>query len=64
MKRIYLVKKLTFQHGYVLNPHTPYQAAFDDERNLWLIHMGQNAPYLPVLNKFIEKVVDMEPVLV
>ena len=58
MKRIYLVKKLTFQHGYVLNPHTPYQAAFDNERQIWLIHMDQNAPFLPVLPKFVEREVE------
>lgn len=58
MKRIYLTKKLEYRYGYVLNAHCPYPAAFDEERQLWLIHMGDNAPYLPVLPKFVERTVE------
>jgi hypothetical protein len=41
MKRIYLSKKLEYRHGYTLNAHIPYQAEFDNDRQLWLIHMGE-----------------------
>lgn len=64
MNRIYLVKRLDYRHGASLNPHVPYPAEKDTDRDLWLVHIGQNAPYLPVLPKFVEKVVDSEPVLV
>ena len=58
MKRIYLVKRLEFKHGTSLNPHTPYPANLDEERNLWVVHLNADAPFLPVLQKFIEKVVE------
>ena len=64
MKRITLVKRLEYKHGVSLNPHVPYPANLDEERNLWLVHLGDNAPFLPVLQKFVEKVIDTEPVLV
>jgi hypothetical protein len=61
MNRIYLVKRLDYKHGASLNPHVPYPAIKDEDRNLWLVHLGENAPYFPVLPKFVEKIVDGEP---
>jgi hypothetical protein len=57
MTRIYLVKRLEFKGGVSLNPHTPYPAVFDEDRNLWVVS-GH-----PVLPKFVEKVVDNDAVL-
>lgn len=63
MKRIYLSKKLEYRHGYTLNAHIPYQAEFDNDRQLWLIHMGETAPFLPVLSKFVERIEEQQPIL-
>ena len=64
MNQIYLVKRLEFKHGASLNPHVPYTAELDTDRDLWLIHLNNDSPYLPVLSKFVEKVVDTDLVLV
>jgi hypothetical protein len=63
MKRIYLVKRLDFKHGASLNAHVPYLAEKDEERELWLVRFHDEGPRFPVLPKFVEKVVDEEPVV-
>ena len=64
MKRIYLLKRLCYKFGYVLNANVPYPARFDTDRDLWLIDMDGGTVLLPVISKFVGKVVDMAPVLV
>lgn len=64
MKRVYLLKRLDYKNGGSLSPHTPYPAFFDDETQVWRVQPTALSCYFAVLPKYVEKVVDTEPVLV
>ena len=55
MTRVYLTKRLDYRGGASLNSHVGYPAQFDNDRQLWLVSVGEHGPYFPVLPKFVEK---------
>lgn len=52
MKQIYLLKRIEYRNGQSLNPHTPYKAVYNDERNLWFVNG------LAIPSKYVEKMED------
>ena len=64
MKRVYILRTLTYKHtGATLRPFTPYLGDFDSENGVWRVHVNGSAMVYAVLPKFVEKVVDIEPAL-
>jgi len=58
MKTIFLTKTLHFKLGTTLFKDTAYKAVWDNEDEVWRVHLGSGT-IIPVITKFVAQVVNL-----
>ncbi len=62
MKTIRLVKRLDYKSGTYLLPNKPYLAVFNEELEVWTVHLP-NGNMVNLLPKYVANVVDADMVM-